>query len=404
MALTEVYLEPERGDLAALGEVLWPGAELLTGSTGVRQRGALSEREEHYVVLPSLAKPRYLLPASLGSTGVARLLRSYNGLRPTRTRWARGVLATGARAGWLPGRRRQQLVVQWRSQDRGLRGLVSEELGRRPEDVALACGIRVNRGITRPIVTVMDLSGAPLAFVKVARTAVHQRRLRAEHRLLTTLHRAPVTGVHTPAPLFLREWGDSLALGTAPLPGDVEPVGPDDIDRASQHLDDIAALTPHRSSAFADSAWREELLARVDRLSEPAGSRLRAAVDRVAEQHGDVALDHGIGHGDWSFWNLATTPTSGELCVWDWEFGHLGMPQGLDRLHWTFGVSTTIRGVPAGSAARRQLDRAADGTPEDRARCALHLLEEATRRLEDADLGNRRAAASGRDIVTQLLA
>lgn len=392
-------------DLAALGAVLWNGADVRTGPidpagdslVGTADRSNSSPEE--YVALPSLAKPRYLLPATLTPEATARLLREYNALRAPRPRLARAALATAAGAGWIPGRRTQRVSVSFRRGVQGLPSLVAEELGRNAHELRLACGVRVDFGVARPIVTVVDLNGQPVLFLKIARTPLHQRRLASEHAMLLATHRWLIPGVQTPRPAFLRAWCDNLVLATAPLPSEVSALGPAESARATAAL---AALTDSGDpSDFtpAESPWIESLRERAGHLEASAREHLTQVIDSTVRRHDDVSLPHGPGHGDWSFWNMAQLPSSGDIALWDWEFGHRLAPLGLDRLHWAFAVSTTIRHTPIGEVGRSQQRRHRDSEPEGAAISALHLLEMVTRRLEEGDIGNKRSNNAAHELL-----
>lgn len=388
-------------DLAALGAVLWNGAQVSTGTTeGPKPEAAepSTSSGEDYIAIPSLAKPRYLLPADLAPAAAARLLREYNALRAPRPRYARSILATSAGAGWIPGRRTQQVRVRFSRDEQGLTALIAEELGCSPRELRLACGVRVDFGVARPIVTVVDLSGQPVLFVKVARTPLHQRRLASEHAMLVATHRWLISGVQTPRPAFLRAWCGNLVLATTPLPSEVSALGPAESARAASALDALGNSGGPNLFTPAESPWVESLRERAGHLEVTAREQLERVIDSTVRRH-DVFLPHGPGHGDWSFWNMGELPSTGKIALWDWEFGHRLAPLGLDRLHWAFAVSTTIRHSPVGEVGRRQQRRHRDGTPEDAAMSALHLVEMVARRLEEGDIGNERSRNAARELL-----
>jgi hypothetical protein len=85
---------------------------------------------------------------------------------------------------------------------------------------------------------------------------------------------------------------------------------------------------PLRGSAFWDGI-----------AASPAGiadERQRAVfgevVEGVGKAHGDLPLDFGAWHGDWTPWNMAWH--RGVLRLWDWERFARGVPDGFDLLHY----------------------------------------------------------------------
>ncbi|QYJ02989.1 hypothetical protein KUV85_11655 [Nocardioides panacisoli] len=383
-------------DLRTVGASLWGDADIAVGPP---PPGAHCQvHDEQYVAVPSAQRPRFLVSADLGPTATSRLLREYNSLRATGPRLARAGLALLAGLGWSAGTSSRRVQVHHRDlDDTGLRGFLARELGRDPHTIALACGVRVAHGIARPIVTVADRRGRPLLFVKLAGTALHQRRLRNEYEMLGALADRRLPGFHTPAPAFWRHWNGHALLAVEPLPREVEPLRPRDAGYTARAL---ASLTTERiPHAVGDSPWLHSLRRRAGHVAPADRERVTAGIDRVVDLAGDVVLPHDVGHGDWSFWNMAHLPSSGRVALWDWEFGHPRAPRGLDELHWDYAVATTIRGVPAPRVVARQRDLHDGRGPAARTVRVLHTLDMATRLYENATLGDADAAATAHRLL-----
>src|SRR5690606_8446290 len=60
--------------------------------------------------------------------------------------------------------------------------------------------------------------------------------------------------------------------------------------------------------------------------------RFGEVVESTGKAHGDLPLDFGAWHGDWTPWNMAWH--RGVLRLWDWERFARGVPNGFDLLHY----------------------------------------------------------------------
>ena len=378
-------------DLSTLATALWGGpghpAELATSG----------EAEEYYLAIPSLNRAAYLLPLALDRKARARLLHEYNTLRTPGSRVARRLLAMASRTGVAPRAVGEVLAVRVpRTPDGSLLELAARHLGRDPSHLAMSCGVRVRNGIPRPTVTIVDSAGIPVAFLKVATQDLHRSRLRNEHQIRTRIATRTTLGISTPAPLFFEEWGGRDVLGTAPLPRDVRRVNHRDAREILPMLEGLRSAFTRAEHHLDRSPWLAGLMERAAALPDNLAEEISSVVDRLLERHGSEPIPHGFAHGDWSAWNMARTRT-GDLTVWDWEFGLEHAPVGLDECNWSFAFATSVRGRSAASAAR---DLAASGMA--RRTRELFLLNMLVRRSEEAASGDTDSGAAASELTDYL--
>lgn len=384
--------------LDRLARVLWPD-----GAGGHRVRwaeaaGAPAPGTERYAAIPSPRSPAFLLPLDAPPRARARLLRHYNHLRTNRRRVQRLALASLAAVGLpRPGR---GLLLATPGSAPGLREVVADALGLPAEDLVLSVAVRHGTGPLTPTVTVVDTSGRPRVFVKVADSPETRAELDAEHDVLVGMRQPADSPVLVPGPLFRREWDGALVVGIDPLPLDVRRVEVDELEAVQPYLDALVATRPVADLTLADSPWTARLRAVAASLPPDVGAPLAAAVERTVDRHAGTTFPHGLRHGDWSCWNMARSREAGGLAVWDWEFSEPSAPLGLDRSNWHFAFDTGVRGLStAESAARLRAlpDEVADPRSRD-----LYLLDMAVRRTALGAGGEVASARWGRELLAEL--
>lgn len=396
--MTEVTRETAlAAPLARVASVLWPDDGPVPHRVQVAP-GDAPEGAERYAAVPSAAHARYLLPLDAPPLARTRLLLHYNHLRTDRRRVQRVALAALAALG-LPRPGRNLLVARPGSRP-GLRDVVADALGLPPGDLVLSVAVRPGTGPLTPTVTVVDTSGRPRVFVKVADTAETRAELDAEHDVLVAMRRPEDSPVLVPGPLFRREWDGALVVGIEPLPLDVRRVEVGELEAVQPYLDALVATRPVVDLALEDSPWTARLRAVAASLPQDVGTPLAEAVDRAVARHAGTTFPHGLRHGDWSCWNMARSRAAGGLAVWDWEFSEPSAPLGLDRSNWHFAFDTGVRGLStAESAARLRALPTEVADPRSR---ELYLLDMAARRTSLGAGGEEASARWGRELLAEL--
>ena len=277
---------------------------------------------QEFLVVPSARNPRMLLPtgraaasAALGNTG-----RSPNRRQRARDGVLASVLATPGGTALF----RDRLVAPRRPGDGGLKDTVDRLVG---VDAAWAMPVSRARANRKPVVQVMDSTGAPVAFVKVATNDLTRRLLLTEAAALFAL-RERTNLVNLPRVIATQEWRGLGLLVLAPLPLQGATAPP--VDQALRGASDIAESHGRWSRPLAGSSYLTRLRARLGELAGPRAAEL-AEVCRELDLETPGQLDFGAWHGDWAPWNMAWA--GGRLHVFDLERFEVDVPVGLDLVH-----------------------------------------------------------------------
>jgi hypothetical protein len=376
------------GDLAWLVDLLWgPGVE--TGEVRVRTDAEVPDgfvEVERFAVVPSLARPRFLVPLASRRAAWASTSR-YNALRPARVRAVRWAVGTAMRVGVgqraLPGRlsvsvaaaldreRREQVLIG---------AHLRSQLG--APDLVMGIGIREPQPNRKPTLQLFDGAGQPAGYVKVGWSPLTRALVRNEAEALRACQAHPPDGLGVPRLLLAGAWRDLELAVTSPLPTGVRrhrraerpPVA---LSRG------VAVMEGTRQLPLATSPWwrgvRQRIADSAADDGEIAATLLRCA-DEIERAHGAEPLTFGRWHGDWVPWNLAWE--RGRPHAWDWEHSGADAPLGFDLLHWRFQVAFVGQGRDAAEAAARCAELAAPdlarlglGPAAIRALPRLYLLE-----------------------------
>lgn len=369
------------GYLREVAGLLWPGST-------IRRGRPWSGRSGGYVVLPSAARPKLIVPSGPARVSAAAL-RNYNTGAGRREQLMISGAATALRAGLgrlapdvllLPLHRRGDAAAA-----DNVRGHLSAELGY-PVDVALYIGPA--RAVRKPLLQVLDGRGQTVAFAKLGVDDFTRALVTHEAAALAQVHGYALRWVVPPPVLHHGSWrGHELLVLGALRRGAAVP--PDDSVLA-RAADEVARLNPVHSGPLSASSYWLRLVAR---QHEAPASRftqiLRASTARLAEgAPGIVAF--GSWHGDWAPWNL--TVSDGRVRAWDWEKFQDDVPIGFDTIHYSVhGMSALTQRTPL-QAMHLTLDHAArlldpHGIDSRSALVVfwLYLLELATRYLEDGE-------------------
>lgn len=352
---------------------------------------------ESYLVVPSLAEARFLVPLSAGRATAAATLLAYNRLRPPSVRRRRRLVAAGIRMRPFANRIGDQLRVM-ANRDLDTDGAqvsavrsVGEALGN-PTLVA-AIGVPPQAPNSKPTLQLFDPAGRPVAYAKLGWNDSTNRQVANEARM-TARYSSVLHQVELPALLLETRWRgfdvtvtaamaeDAAAWGQAPPP-------------TLAVTEELAATSHEPTRPLEDLPVVRELHPRVEG-EPPAVPGLLDAIGRALEvvtgEWGTHPIRQGAWHGDWVPWNLARSGDS--IIAWDWEHGGNAAPVGFDLLHWHFQRAFIEREESVAAAFAFATRESAGAVTELQdaetavAPCAaLYLLELTRRQLEMADAG-----------------
>ncbi|MER7444379.1 hypothetical protein [Micromonospora avicenniae] len=350
-----------------------------------------------YAVVPSLSRPRFLLPLGAPRATAAALL-AYNALRPPRVRAVRAALGGLSRVG-AAGPAFPTLTVSVPAGSDAGELLLAERLA---VDLAAGplhagCGVRPLDPNHKPTLALFTGDGRPQGYAKIGWNGATRALVSAEAAALREL--AELTGVpdHPVTPRLLTEieWAGQVVAVVEPLPPRVRGVPVNDPPRIAALLAVARRGRPASPSRpLAGSSFLDRLAAGAARAAraDSSGRRAVAAVAALARRHGGTALEFGHWHGDWVPWNLGRH--AGELVAWDWEHSGPDVPLGFDLAHDAFQRALVLRGEPAAAAAgavdtrlARYGDQLGLGAAQRRAVADAYLVEMWLRTFRLADAG-----------------
>jgi hypothetical protein len=292
---------------------LWPAPARVrvNRSTGPGQIG--------YLVVPSLSRPRLLVP--LAVPGATRMLRRHGGNRAQRA--ARSMWRLLHRSPFTARLPITRLTVT--PEPNGIEAYLTARLSG-PVRVGVLLG--PPRANAKPVLQVFDESGATVAFAKLGSTALSAALVDNEAAALELLGRSAPRTFSAPALLSHGRWRGIPVLVQAPLALSQSDLAPDrppirvmaEIAALSgiseQHLDGTAFFAA--SDPGPRTWWHDIDL-------EPF-RRLHAALG------GAGSCAFGSCHGDFGPWNMGTDGKAVE--VWDWERFAASVPVGFDAAHY----------------------------------------------------------------------
>lgn len=318
---------------ARAAALLWPGAG---ASWATRKQRPSEPVLREFLAVPSARRPRLLLPIGAPRAATAALRRYSHDLgaaERTVRHLASSALATG-----LPERVfRDVLRITAPAPAGGDTGSVegsvedhlSELLGR---PVVVSLGLGTARANRKPVLHVLTPEGETVAFVKVGDSDVASELVRGEAAALSYLGTRPLTHLAVPQVVHHGRWRGAELLILSALPTtarrwqrrDALPV---------DAMAELFAVDSVRRRAVGDSAYWRGIVETGNRLADRETARLlSAATARIGGTYGDVAVDFGAWHGDWTPWNMAWR--RGTVQLWDWERFARGVPRGFDALHY----------------------------------------------------------------------
>jgi hypothetical protein len=311
--------------LTAMPQVtrLWPAPARLT------VRRSTPPEETGYLVVPSVRRPRLLVPADV--PGAERMFARHGGSRLDRA--ARSAWRQAHRSGIAARLPFPRLSIA--ADPDGIEAYLASVLGR---DVRIGVLLGPPRANLKPVVQVFSADGETIAFAKVGVTALTTRLIAAEAAALRLLASKETHSFAAPALLHQGTWKGAAVLVQSALPlaqGDHAPDVP-----PLEVMVEIAGLAGVTHQPLGTS----EVVAAPDDV-EWHGLDLRAfaALREALASTGDVPF--GAWHGDFGPWNMGVDGRRVE--VWDWERFAVGVPVGFDAAHYQVQRGVAARTEPA---------------------------------------------------------
>ncbi|HYN96464.1 MAG TPA: hypothetical protein VES42_21695 [Pilimelia sp.] len=313
--------------------LLYPGASVSTGGPGPDDGPPVAE----YLVVPDARRPRLLVPADsrrVAAAAVRRYAEPSSRLARLKRDAVVAALRTGASAVLL----RDRVRLTGGTGDT-IDAYLREVLGRQ---LSLSVHIGPARANRKPVLQLLTVEGATVAFAKLGTGPLTRRLVRAEATALTTLGKAGLRRVTVPRVMHAGQWlgHEVLVQSALPVWHPRAPLGPH---RLTLAMRELATSCGVRQGPLGASPYAAELRARLAAVAEPdpaagppvapgEGPELAAAGTALLDRRADATLRYGAWHGDWAPWNMASLAES--VLVWDWERFGTGVPLGFDAVHY----------------------------------------------------------------------
>ncbi|MGA8245780.1 MAG: hypothetical protein WB797_02670, partial [Nocardioides sp.] len=231
--------------LNELLETLWPGSDTSSGSPDVR-----------LVALPNPRSPRVVLPGRPWRVS-AGALRHYRTSATGVRRVAAEAGSLGLRAGLgelMPGRLRRPAAD-------GIGAHLCDVLDRQ---VHVSLYVGPQRAVQKPVLQVLDDTGRPIAFAKLAVNPLTTGLIRHEAAALELLRDAGLGSVRVPRILHRGEWHSrELLVQEALVPTGRAEVAPPLLVAAAR---EISRVGGHHDHDLTDNPYVAQLRARVAAL------------------------------------------------------------------------------------------------------------------------------------------
>jgi hypothetical protein len=385
------FFDPERiHDSSAEWATQGPSVVTVVAN-GSRQAAAALARAGYghvrrFVVLPSFARPRWLVPihSDIPLTKRFAMYTPYT----RRARLCKGLIIRGLAPALA---RAQALTVASRS-PLPLERLVKDTTGE--GDPVFAASMGTPGPFQKMTVQVMTPQGRIIGYVKLPVTMAAGARLRFEADVLAHLSSMAQLNPHIPRVIHAASWGDGQVLFQSAADGTGGPARFTE-DHASflRTLADVSRVTKRGDRLIEESG--REWDASSDRFESGWQDLGHAVLSRAAEILSGREIVCGFGHGDFAPWN--TRMAGNRLLVFDWESARPCVPLEWDAFHFRWQVATLL-----GHDRRWWTEPAQD--PTKRALLSLFLLDSARRAVVDenrtsADCGGHRAVL--RDLASR---
>jgi hypothetical protein len=336
------------------------------------------QQQTRMLALPSTSSPRMMVP--IGPPRVsAAAVRGLASARSPRARMRRDLTSLALRlgvGGALVGRMGVDVAAN------GIGEHLSEILG---THVHVAMSVGSPRANRKPVLILLRSNGEVAGYVKVGVDALTRDLVTTEANALRRLARWNMPRFTVPTLVHAGSWRTVHIVVQSPL--DTGNAGLADTVDVIPAISSLSGNERHSSAVGSMPAW-----VRTQRvLAELPGHRaegLRARAEQLAAVAGNLLIEVGAWHGDFSPWNTAVR--KGEVLAWDWERFAVGAPIGWDALHWFVQSAINRSKQSYVDAAHRMVSRAATllasfGVPPTSATviACTYLVEVGTRYLYD---------------------
>ncbi len=336
-------------------DLLWTLRLMAAGGAPLVETGPLQQASvgRRYLALPSVSRPRMLLPVDTSGALRAALLGD-NGLRSSQRRAGRVVLhrlLTVAPLYWAIGDHLQLVLDEAATELPPLWVVLSELFG---ETVLLATSVHRRAPHRKPLFQVVTGNGRTVGYAKLGWNERTATAVDVEACALRHYEERGAVGLVVPRLLHHGAWGPHRLLVTAPLPTATKRytgrTGPPPVSA----LRSVAPVDRTRMQTLGQSSYVEGLRARLVASETQAlahhvaGGSVLAGLQRLVVRDAELVIETGDWHGDWVPWNLAQHGR--EVLAWDWEYAASDVPVGFDCFHYHFEVEVTVRGRAADKA------------------------------------------------------
>ena len=373
---------------------LWPEPNSVTLRQGPGRTPGLG-----FLLLPHASRATLLVP-TCPRKATAAALSNYKSpsTRAGRmqSRVLRGMGLTGL-ANLAPSR----AIVSLDPRAENLMAHISELLG---EDLIAGIHLGPPRANQKPIIQVLRPSGETVAFAKVGINDLTNERVSVEATALTRLSRTSFSHLVVPELLHRGRWGDCAFVLLAPV--QTWTASGIDVAARSRAMEELSLKGSAPAEPLADLPWwnrTRQNLAEHGHASE--AKALTQMMSRAEEKWGDLNVDVGWNHGDWTPWNMSTG--ANRAIVWDWERFAEDIPVGFDALHYAFQAGVRLDGLSPLESLRRLTDEsgwivAQNGAPTEQGQMllALYLVGVGERFITD---GQEKAGAKKGPLASWLV-
>jgi hypothetical protein len=305
---------------------LWPAP------AKVEARRSTRAGETAYFVVPSIRRPRYLVPTDV--PGAERMFARHGGGRADRA--ARIAWRRAHRSGMAEKLPLTRLSVG--VEPEGIEAYLSAAVD---QPVRIGVLLGPPRANQKPVVQIFSSDGETIAFAKLGMTPLSAALLDTEASALSMLQTRSTTTFMAPELVHHGVWKGVPVLVQGALrlaQSDQAPTTPPvEVMVEIAGLDGITAAPLGESSFLAEVAppddvvWHGVDVSPLVRLHDGLGA------------WGDVGF--GCWHGDFGPWNMGRDAESTE--VWDWERFERGVPVGLDAAHYQAQRGVAVQAEPA---------------------------------------------------------
>lgn len=267
-----------------------------------------------YLCRPSVDDPQLLVPLRSRAAATASMRRHHDARTPREV--AVGAAAElAARLGILQRAGGEVTeLAQFRAVDE-LARLLGETR------IVAAIGAGPPRRNRKPVIQLLRPDGSTVGFAKVGWSDLTRQLVTNEARWLAAVAGRLPDELDAPRVLLHEEIEGNDIVVTTPLI--VRPR----LTKAEEVTDDVVVALGR--CLGSETTTVRQSVAHTGLDQSAAAETIDLA--RLLERHGDVEIEVGLWHGDFTPWNMATTPAA--RLVWDWEFAGDGRPIGFDLIH-----------------------------------------------------------------------